>query len=80
MNTRFSLSAPLKKEYNGLMRMDWEILTDINIEHNLSPKDILILKLYFSLMGKEYCINSNKIFVGFIKKYFSFNKANLCKI
>jgi len=78
IQTKFMLSHSSRKDYANLMKIDWEILLDPNLELRLSSKDLLILKLYFALMGKDYYINSTKVFVGLCKKFFIVNKLNLC--
>jgi len=61
------------------MKIDWEILTNTDMEQSLSSRSIAILKLYFALMGKEYHMYSKKVFIGLAKKFFSINKSSLGK-
>eukprot|EP00826_Nyctotherus_ovalis_P064893 TRINITY_DN9529_c0_g1_i17.p2 TRINITY_DN9529_c0_g1~~TRINITY_DN9529_c0_g1_i17.p2 ORF type:complete len:151 (+),score=43.57 TRINITY_DN9529_c0_g1_i17:349-801(+) len=59
------------------MKIDWEILTNADMEQSLSSRSIAILKLYFALMGKEYHMYSKKVFIGLAKKFFTVHRSSL---
>ena len=75
---KFAMLPGTKKEYESLLRIDWEVLGDSQLEQKLTAKDVIILKLYFAFMGKEYYNSVGKVFIGLCKKFFGVNKANLC--
>ncbi len=66
-----------KREFDRMLRSDWELLCDPQLEQRLTAKDVIILKLYFALMGKEYYHNTTRTFVSLCKKYFGICRSNI---
>lgn len=69
-----------KKAYLGLSLEDREIFYNANLEEALSNKDILILKIYLSFMGKDFQSEKGEVLLGKIKEEFLAQpKENICK-
>jgi len=59
---RFEMSQGTREEYLALPDEDWEDLISVcmkQIPTNIKQKDIIILRLYLTFMGKDQAKESN---------------------
>jgi len=69
----FKLLQSTKMEYDNLKIPDWNIFLNSKLDQLLTPKDITILKIYLTFMGKDFIKKDN--FLTNLKQYF-INLAN----
>ena len=72
---RFLLSKDLMRDFKQLSGQ-WNKLTRALSENELGPKDLVILRLYFSFLGKNYS-EKNASFVKQVLKFLAENRNSL---
>jgi len=69
----------MRKLFTKINAEDWSVISAMLSDKRLDPKDMLILKLYFACMGKEWAFNKEEgAFSEGIRAFFEFHKDDIC--
>lgn len=75
---RFKLSEGSKKDYLEFsQKKEWDRLIECCSTQQLSSKDIVILRLYFAFLGRDWNQSTSSHFIKQCHKFLVENKAKL---
>lgn len=76
-NKTFSLTDNCHEKFCEAINTDIDQLMEVLSQYNLKQKDIVILKLYFSFMGRKYSGRHDNLFMRQTHRFFYENRSDI---